>query len=91
MGASWRSWVQRDDNDDALTGVGNKKKGKGKADESTGGRGDFDILSTKPAPRVTFDKAVKGKGVAKGAGSGAVGKEGAGEEEEVVEKTLLQK
>ncbi|KAM0806021.1 hypothetical protein BDR22DRAFT_195165 [Usnea florida] len=60
VGASWRSWIPRDDDGDA----GNKKgKGNGKADEGSGGRGDFDILSTKPAPRVTFDKTVKGKGV----------------------------
>lgn len=54
------------------------KEGNGK------GRGDFDIITVKEAPAIVFDKAVKEKG-AVGASVSAEG------EEEVVEKTLLQK
>ncbi|CAF9933715.1 hypothetical protein IMSHALPRED_009448 [Imshaugia aleurites] len=76
VGASWRAYL--------LKGEG---KGEGES-ESESERGDFDILTTKPAPAVVFDKPVKGKGGAAGAGAGMAGSEG---EEEVVEKTLLQK
>lgn len=58
------------------------KEGKGN------GRGDFDIITVKKAPVVVFDKPGKEKGgILASVGKGA-GVEG---EEEVVEKTLLQK
>lgn len=64
--------------------------GQGKRDkEGRTGRGDFDILTMKAAPGVVFEKgASKGKGKSAGVGVG-VGAEGG--EEEVVEKTMLQK
>ncbi len=74
VGASWHAYLVR-----------GSEKGKGK---ENGGRGDFDILTTKPAPNAVFDKPIKGKGGAASAGAGAVMPEG---EEEVVEKTFLQK
>lgn len=79
VGASWHSYLSK----------GGKGKGKGESGGNSG-RGDFDVLVTKPAPGVVFDKPAKGKGGVTGAGTGAgmAGKEG---EEEVVEKTLLQK
>lgn len=78
VGASWRSYLP------TRSVVG----GKGGGGE--GGRGDFDVLTMKTAPAVVWDNAAKGKGGAMGAGPGAgmAGKEG---EEEVVEKSLLQK
>lgn len=79
VGASWHSYLVR-----SSTSAGN---GMGKG---VNGRGDFDILTTKPAPKVVFDKPAKGKGRATGAGPG-VGTAGQEGEEEVVEKTLLQK
>ena len=83
VGASWHSCLSK-----SAPAAG---KGKGKGESGGNARGDFDVLTTKPAPRVVFDKPAKGKGgaAAAGAGAGVGGKEG--EEEEVVEKTLLQK
>lgn len=78
VGASWHSYLRK-----SSSAVG--KKGNGASGEN--GRGDFDVLNTKMAPGVAFDVPAKGKGGATGGGPG-VGKEG---EEEVVEKTLLQK
>lgn len=81
LGASWRAWLPRD------KGV----EGVGKAGKETGGngRGDFDIVTVKKAPPVVFDKPAKGKGAAAPAGQAAgAGVEG---EEEVQEKTFLQK
>lgn len=82
VGASWHAY---------LPAGGKGKKNEGGRMED--GRGDFDILTTKPAPRVVFEKAAKGKvggaTVGAGAGKGMGGKEGEGEE--VVEKSLLQK
>lgn len=60
--------------------------GEGEGGREGSGRGDFDVVTVKKAPSVVFDKPVKGKG---GAAAGAAPVvEG---EEEVVEKTLLQK
>ncbi len=82
VGASWRACLPK-----SAAAAG--KKGKGKGGENR--RGDFDMLTTKTAPRVVNDKPAKGKGAAAGAGAGAgVGMAGA-EGEEVVEKTMLQK
>ncbi len=60
--------------------------GKGNAN----GRGDFDVVTVKKAPPVMFDKPIKGKGGA-AAGVGQAAGTGVEGEEEVVEKTLLQK
>ncbi len=83
VGASWRACLS---GRSAAGGKKGKGNGKGK------GVGDFDILTTKAAPRVVFDKAAKGKGKGAVAGAGG-GMAGAGMEgeEEVVEKTMLQK
>ena len=83
VAASWRARLSKG-SAAAAAAVG-KRKG-----ESGDRRGDFDIVATKLAPRVAFDKPAKGKGAATGAspGAGAAGAEGEGEE---VEKTMLQK
>lgn len=80
VGASWHSYLVK----------GSSAAGNGKGESGRDGRGDFDVLTTNSAPVVVFDKPAKGKGGVAGAGTGAgmAGKEG---EEEVVEKTLLQK
>lgn len=80
VGASWHAYLARG----SLPSGAGKGKGKGKGQSVEDRKGDFDVLITKPAPSVVFDKAAKGK---TGAGTGA-GQEG---EEEVVEKTFLQK
>lgn len=84
VGASWHSYLPRG------PAVAGKGKGKGKVESVENGRGDFSILTTKPAPSVVFDKVAKGTAGATGAGTGAGmgGQEGEGE---VVEKTFLQK
>lgn len=74
---------------------GNGKAGSGKEKRVASMRGDFDIITVKQAPSVVFDKPAKGKGTAttgtgSGGGSGA-GSAGAEGEEEVTEKTFLQK
>ena len=77
VGASWHSYFSE----------GSVALGKGGGER---GRGDFDVLTTKAAPAVVFDKSAKGKGggaTGAGAGAGVAGQD----EEEVVEKTLLQK
>lgn len=63
---------------------------KGGSGQGSGsGKGDFDIVTVKRAPSVVFDKPGKEKG---GLFAGVVGKVAEVEgEEEVVEKTLLQK
>ena len=82
MGASWHSYLLK-----SLPVAG-----QGKSAERKKKRGDFDILATKTAPSVVFDKEAKGKGggaaTAVGAGPGGPGKEN---EEEAAEKTFLQK
>lgn len=82
VGASWHSYSPKS----------SPAAGQGKSAEREKGRGDFDILVTKTAPSVVFDKPAKGKGgggaTAVGAGAGGAGKE---DEEEAVEKTFLQK
>lgn len=80
VGASWHSYLARGGLPPSAAG-----KGKGKGQSVEGGKGDFDVLTTKPAPSVVFEKAAKGK---TGAGAGVVGQEG---EEEEVEKTFFQK
>ena len=74
---------------------GNGKAGSGKEKGVASMRGDFDIITVKQAPGVVFDKPAKGKGAATagtgsggGSGAGSAGPEG---EEEVAEKTFLQK
>lgn len=84
VGASWHAYLARVSPPSAA-GKG-EGKGKGKGQSLEDGKGDFDVLTTKPAPSVVFEKAAKGK---TGAGKGA-GQDGE-EEEEVVEKTFLQK
>lgn len=59
----------------------------GEGGREGGARGEFDVVTVKKAPSVVFDRPVKGKGGA-AAGAAPVVE---GEEEEVVEKTLLQK
>ena len=81
VGASWHSYLP------AVAGKGTgKEKGKGKGESVEDGRGDFSILTTKPAPGVVFDTVAKGTAGPTGAGMG--GQEGEGE---VAEKTFLQK
>lgn len=80
VGASWHAYLPRGSPPSAV----GKGKGKGKEQSVEDGEGEFDVLTTKPAPSVVFEKAAKGK---TGAGTGA-GQEG---EEEVAEKTFLQK
>ena len=61
----------------------------GKGKNGCVGKGDFDVVTVKNAPGIVFDKPVKGK-----AGGGAGQSAGQGQiegEEEVVEKTFLQK
>lgn len=82
VGASWRAWLPRE--------KGSEGAGKrGKEEKSGNGRGDFDIVTVKKAPPVVFDKPAKGRGAAAPVGQAAgAGVEG---EEEVQEKTFLQK
>ena len=88
MGASWHSRMAPST---TTAVVGKEVKEVKGGEKNENGRGDFDILTTKAAPGVVFEKGMKGKGKGKGIGGG-VGAAGAeGGEEEVVEKTLLQK
>lgn len=93
LGASWHSWVPTEKAKAAgeaesraqarLKGV---KEGEERYEE--GGKGDFDLVLVKDAPRPhAGDAAVSGKGRTQG--QAREGEEG--EEEEVVEKTFLQK
>lgn len=90
LSASWHAYLPKNA---ATKGVLN---GKGKDSEIASGRGDFDIMTVKPAPGVVFDVPTKGKSAVAGIGAalgigeqtGQTGQEG---EEEVVEKTFLQK
>ena len=82
VGASWHAF--------GLQSLG-VAGGKGKKRESgENGKGDFDILTTKAAPSVVFDKPAQGKKGATGAGAGA-GMAGPEGEKDVVEKTFFQK
>ena len=84
VGASWHSYLP------IASQTKPTSNGKEKDEEATDGRGDFDVVTVKPAPGVVFDTPAKGKGAVAGAGP-AQGVGTDGEEEEVVEKTFLQK
>lgn len=93
LGASWHSWVPTEKAKaagEAESRVQAKLRGvkEGKERYEEGGKGDFDLVLVKDAPRpYAGDAAAGGKGRTQG--QAREGEEG--EEEEVVEKTFLQK
>ncbi|KAK3171755.1 hypothetical protein OEA41_003839 [Lepraria neglecta] len=98
VGASWHAYLPKTSPSQPSgkeNVKGNGKAGSGKEKGVATMRGDFDIITVKRAPGVVFDKPAKGKGAATagtgsggGSGAGSAGPEG---EEEVAEKTFLQK
>ncbi|KAL9611144.1 MAG: hypothetical protein Q9167_004197 [Letrouitia subvulpina] len=93
LGASWHSWVPTEKAKAAAhteTQAQAKLKGVKEGEEryEEGGKGDFDLVLVKDAPRPhAGDGAAGGKGRTQG-----IAREGEeGEEEEVVERTFLQK
>ncbi|KAL6718257.1 hypothetical protein ACLMJK_004345 [Lecanora helva] len=87
IGVSWRAWWDEGKGREEGKKEKGKRKGGGK-EVVEDGRGDFDVVLQKEAPVVVFDKPAKGKGgQQQGAGQG----HGVDGEEEVVEKTFLQK
>lgn len=91
VGASWHAYLPR-------TGVAKAaSNGKRGPTEDENGRGDFEVATVQAPQGVVFDTPTKGKsavagiGAALGVGAPAQAQGKEGEEEEVVEKTFLQK
>ena len=88
VGARWGAWMPGSKSEGPMLKGKGKNAGKGGEDgnRNENGKGDFDITVMARPPVLVFDKAEKGRG--KVAGEQGMGKDG---EEEVVEKTFLQK